>query len=181
MRKAVHIAIEVITWIVIGALALFLVYSVSCRITGKSVSLFGYQADVVQSESMEPNLYKDDLVIVKHVSEEEIAIKDVLVFRRDGKKYVHRLISYEDGLYTTQGDANDFSDKPITYEAIEGKVVSTVPKIGGVIQFFQSVYGIIITVAIIVAVFCFRKLYQILREDSDGEEGSSRGDNHEEA
>ena len=181
MRKAVHITIEVITWIVIGLLALFLVYSVSCRIAGKSVRIFGYQADVVQSESMEPNLYKDDLVIVKHVSAEELELRDILVFRRDGKKYVHRLISYGDGLYTTQGDANEFSDKPITYEEIEGKVVSTLPKIGGVIQFFQSVYGIIVIVAIIVAVFCFRKLYQILRDDSDGEEGSSRGDEHEEA
>lgn len=178
MRKALRITTEIFTWLVIVLLTLFLIYSVACRINGKSVRLFGVQADVVQSGSMEPTLYKYDLVFAKQVAEEEIHTGDILVFKRDGIKYVHRLISYENGVYVTQGDANNIADDPITFENIEGKVVSTWPKVGGAVQFFQSIYGIIVIVAVIVAVACIKKLIQILRKK--GADGSSKRDNHEE-
>ncbi|MCH5156511.1 MAG: signal peptidase I [Clostridiales bacterium] len=179
MRKAVRIITEIITWLLIAVLALFLVYSVYCRIKGESVRLFGIQADVVQSGSMEPTLYKYDLVFAKKVTEDEIQTGDILVFKRDGTKYVHRLISCDNGVYVTQGDANNISDEPITYADIEGKVVKTWAKVGVAVQFFQSIYGIILIVAVILAVVCFKRLVGILRKDK-GANGSSKRNNHEE-
>lgn len=178
MRKAVRITTEIITWLIIAVLTLFLIYSVTCRIKGESVRLFGLQADVVQSGSMEPTLYKYDLVFAKRVSEEAITPGDILVFKRDGIKYVHRLISCENGVYVTQGDANNIPDEPITFDNIEGKVVKSWAKFGGVVQFFQSIYGIILIVAVIVAVACLKKLIEILRKDK-GANGSSKRNNHE--
>ena len=137
------------------------------------------QADVVQSGSMEPTLYKNDLVFAKKVGEDELQTGDIVVFRRDGIKYVHRLISCENGVFITQGDANTIADAPITFDDIEGKVVATWAKIGGVVQFFQSIYGIILIVAIIVAVSCLKKIVQLLRNNS-GEAISSEKDNDEE-
>lgn len=179
MRKAFRITTEIITWLIIAVLALFLVYSVTCRIKGESVKLFGLQADVVQSGSMEPTLYKYDLVFAKQVSEDDIETGDILVFKRNGIKYVHRLVSHENGVYVTQGDANEIPDEPITFQDIEGKVVSTWAKVGVVVQFFQSIYGIILIVAIILAVACFKRLVGMLRKDK-GAKGSPKRDNHEE-
>ena len=118
MRKALRITTEILTWLIIAVLALFLIYSVACRLNGESVRLFGLQADVVQSGSMEPTLYKNDLVFAKRVSEDEIQTGDILVFKRNGIKYVHRLVSCENGIYVTQGDANNIADEPITYADI---------------------------------------------------------------
>ena len=161
MRRAVRITTKIFTWLFIAVLTFFFIYSVVCRIKGESVRLFGLQADVVQSGSMEPTMYKNDLVFAKQVSEDEIEAGDIIVYKRNGVKYVHRLILCENGIFVTQGDANTVEDEPITYKDIEGKVVATWSKIGGVLQYFQSVYGIIITVATIVAVVCLKKLIQI--------------------
>lgn len=160
MRKAARITIDVITWIIIAVLALFLVYSLICRIKGESVRLFGLQADVVQSGSMEPTLYKNDLVFAKQVREDEIQQDDIIVFKRNGIKYVHRVISCENGVIITQGDANNLADDPITFADVEGKVVTVWAKVGGVVQFFQSAYGILIIATVIIAISCFSILFK---------------------
>ena len=173
MRKAGKIVSEIVSWLIIAVLVLFLAYSVVCRIKGESVRLFGVQADVVQSGSMEPTLYKYDLVFAKQVGEDEIHKDDIVVYKRNGIKYVHRVISCENGVFVTQGDANDIPDEPITFADIEGKVVKTWAKVGGVVQFFQSIYGVIVIVTTIVGVSCVRKLIKISRKDS-GEGDSAR-------
>ncbi len=177
MRKALHILSEILIWTVIAVLALFLIYSIACRIKGESVRLFGLQADVVQSGSMEPTLYKNDLVFAKQVGEEELEIGDILVYKRGGVKYVHRLIEIDGESFVTQGDANNVADDPVSFSEIEGKVVATWKSVGGAVQFFQSVYGIIVLIAIIAAVFCFKKAIRILRTKKADD--SSKGDGYE--
>ena len=174
MRKALKITLDILAWLLIAVLALFLVYSVVCRVKGESVRLFGVQADVVQSGSMEPTLYKYDLVFAKRVSENEIQKDDIVVYKRNGVKYVHRVVSCENGAYVTQGDANNVPDEPITYADIEGKVVKSWSKIGGVVQFFQSIYGIIVIVAVIVAVACIKTLVKVLRKDKGDDQSPEK-------
>lgn len=174
MRKALKITLDILAWLLIAVLALFLVYSVVCRVKGESVRLFGLQADVVQSGSMEPTLYKYDLVFAKRVSENEIQEDDIVVYKRNGIKYVHRVVSCENGVYVTQGDANNIPDEPITYANIEGKVVKSWSKIGGVVQFFQSIYGIIVIVAVIVAVACIKTLVKVLRKDKGDDQSPEK-------
>ncbi len=175
MRKAGRIATAIIGWVIVAVLSLFLIYSLTCRIKGESVRLFGLQADVVQSDSMEPALYKNDLIFAKRVSEGELKKDDIVVYKRNGIKYVHRLIALEGETLITQGDKNSAADDPITFENVEGKVVATFAKVGGVINFFQTGYGIISVLAVIAAIFCIKTLISMMRKEKkiDGAYGAA--------
>jgi hypothetical protein len=95
-------------------------------------TLFGYGFSVVLSESMEPALSVDDIVVVRKTR--EVAVGDIVVYERDGGLIVHRVVSVDGDTLITQGDANDVADKPIDISAVKGKMVRSVPAVGGVIR-----------------------------------------------
>ena len=79
--------------------------------------LFKHQAIVIASGSMEPCLYRGDVVIVEKLNSEEIKdlnTDDILVFRRDNKIVVHRIYkkyeSSKEVFFETKGDNNDNPD-----------------------------------------------------------------------
>ncbi len=79
--------------------------------------LFRHQAIVIASGSMEPNLYRGDVVIVKKLKIDEIRdlnVDDILVFKRENKIVVHRIYKKYDSnkevFFETKGDNNDNPD-----------------------------------------------------------------------
>ncbi len=131
---------ETVTYVIIG---LVLAYAIN---TG-----LGYALDTdkpvmaVVSNSMDPTLKKGDLVVVRGVSPEDIAIGDVIVYHNplQGVAVVHRVIDIKrDGdelIFYTKGDnnrTNRLSDQeagiapPIREYWVKGKVVITIPKLG---------------------------------------------------
>lgn len=78
---------------------------------------FKYQAIVVATGSMSPNINKGDVVVVKKLSDNEIRnlkIGDILVFNRENKIVVHRIYKiYSSGdeiFFKTKGDNNNAPD-----------------------------------------------------------------------
>lgn len=78
---------------------------------------FKYQAIVVATGSMSPNINKGDIVVVKKLSDNEIRnlkIGDILVFNRENKIVVHRIYKiYSSGdeiFFKTKGDNNNAPD-----------------------------------------------------------------------
>lgn len=78
---------------------------------------FKYQAIVVATGSMSPNINKGDVVVVKRLSDNEIRnlkIGDILVFNRENKIVVHRIYKiYSSGdeiFFKTKGDNNNAPD-----------------------------------------------------------------------
>ena len=94
-----------------------------------------YNAFIIVSESMEPNIKVGDIILEKKVNEEELDKEDIITYKQDGKNITHRIVNIEviDNItvYTTKGDNNKIEDeKKIVYADIRGKVVAKISFIG---------------------------------------------------
>ena len=94
-----------------------------------------YNAFIIVSESMEPNIKVGDIILEKKVNEEELNKEDIITYKQDGKNITHRIVNIEviDNItvYTTKGDNNKIEDeKKILYADIRGKVVAKISFIG---------------------------------------------------
>ena len=85
----------------------------------------------VVSGSMEPVLYRGDLIIL--VAPNDLKVKDVVIYQRPdiSETIIHRIIEEKDGGYIIKGDNNQVADPGIVKkEQIIGKVVYAVPLLG---------------------------------------------------
>lgn len=87
--------------------------------------------------SFQDGFEKGDLIILKSVNFQEIAVGDVIVFWNPNSEsnWVHRVAKIENGQILTKGDANPSTDQPnaappITPEEVRGKVILVIPKLG---------------------------------------------------
>ena len=73
-----------------------------------------YNAFIIVSESMEPNIKVGDIILEKKVNEEELNKEDIITYKQDGKNITHRIVNIEviDNItvYTTKGDNNKIED-----------------------------------------------------------------------
>lgn len=106
---------------------------------------FGYGSAVVLSGSMEPELSKGDLIIVKE--DTEYSIGDVVVFQDGDILVVHRIIAVEEETVTTQGDANNTPDAPVNRTQIKGKVTDGIPHVGTFVNLLKTPFGTILVIA----------------------------------
>ncbi|MBR7042215.1 MAG: signal peptidase I, partial [Bacilli bacterium] len=117
-----------------------------------------FNAYVVLSGSMVPNIMIKDVVVTKKIPEEELEVGDIITFispdqRFGGISVTHRIIDkiYDDEAgvykYRTQGDANNVADSvPVPNANILGKVILKIPKLGYIQDILSSKGGLIILV-----------------------------------
>ena len=117
---------------------------------------FGIQINAVATGSMEPDLPVGSLIFVKSVNYEDIAIGDDITFAKgDGSVLVtHRVIdkSEQKKTLTTQGIANNVADSPISYNDVIGKVFFSIPFIGYIVLFINTLMGKIACIFIVIAI-----------------------------
>ena len=132
---------------------------------------------VVTSESMEPTIYKGDLLIIQARAQEDIHLLDIVVYQdtsyHPGGPIVHRIIQIEeiDGVtyYTTRGDNNSGDDPGVrTYEEIVGVVITTIPWVGNISLFLRTPSGIAVMAVIFIAILILPELFS--KDDEDEEE-----------
>lgn len=89
-----------------------------------SIKPFGLEVLIVKSNSMNPIIYKDDIVVIKKQDEYEIG--DIISYKDvQGNTITHRIIEKNEDVYCTKGDNNNTKDDiPIHIENIQGKVIS---------------------------------------------------------
>ena len=116
----------------------------------KNPSIFGYQAFIIASGSMEPKLNIGDMVVIKKVKKEQIKKGDIITFLEEGKEntVTHRIndIINQDGetKYQTKGDNNNAIDSYLVpYENIQGVYKFKIGKIGIAILNSQNIVAII--------------------------------------
>lgn len=135
------------------------VYLLNARnIAGNQLPMpFGIGAAVVQSGSMEPTLYKGDLLLVK--AQSDYSAGDIVVYQSAGILVVHRIIEIDGTTVTTQGDANNAPDEPFDAGCIKGSVVGRIPGVGYVIDFLKTPLGILLLVgcAVLLVELSFRR------------------------
>lgn len=79
--------------------------------------LFKYKSIVIASGSMEPVIYRGDMVVVRKLNDknkDNLEIGDIIVFNMDNKTVIHRIVSIiksgNDIFYKTKGDNNNVVD-----------------------------------------------------------------------
>ena len=109
--------------------------------------LFGYNAYVVVSGSMEPTIPVGSLVYAHETDPSTLNEGDVIVFinpERGTTPITHRVMSNDTASQTivTKGDANEREDmNPATYDNVIGKVMYHMPRVGFAASFMTSALG----------------------------------------
>ena len=121
----------------------------------KVPSLFGYKFFIVLSGSMEPEIYKGDLVIVKNTDSNTLKENDIIAFRdKDGYVVTHRIveINYDDGKkFITKGDNNNVNDADsVALESVEGIYTSKIGGLGNVLVVMQEPVTIVVVISVII-------------------------------
>lgn len=117
--------------------------------------VFGFQIYTVTTGSMDPAIPVGSMVYVKYIEPDLVKEGDVIVFYGQGEEsslITHRVVSNSPvmGEFITKGDANDQNDRaPVLYMNYVGKVVKSVPKMGGLAQTITTGYGKIFLFCII--------------------------------
>ena len=107
-------------WNVLTVIAIIVLASmiISKAVTGWS-SVFSYRVFYIMSESMEPVISENGIVVGKTVpKDEKLKIGNIYAYKRDGmlgqEIVIHRLIAItEDGRYRFQGDNNELPDEAL--------------------------------------------------------------------
>lgn len=122
------------------------------------VRLLGLTPYTVLSGSMEPAYHVGSVIYVKSVDPQTLKLKDPVTFYLTDKTIAtHRIVEVIDAgtpqlSFRTKGDANDTIDGVIPASAVIGKPVFTVPCLGYVSVFLQSMPGLICLISSAAAV-----------------------------
>lgn len=146
--------------LLIGGTLLLYVADIKIRAAKGDYSAPVFNAYVVLSGSMLPEIAIKDIVVTKKVPAEELEIGDIITFispdtRYGGISITHRILdkSYDESLgsytYRTKGDNNNVADMALVpNNNILGKVILKIPKLGYIQDLLSSKGGLIIIVLI---------------------------------
>ena len=99
---------------------------------------------VIASGSMEPNIPKGSIIMVRSVPQDKISVGDAITYFASDMATVvtHRVVDiYDKGetyYYTTRGDDNNSDDAPSGYDRVIGRVVFSVPATNFFISAFNN-------------------------------------------
>lgn len=122
-----------LAWAFVAVIGLLLV--------GFNTGLFGVQPTLIASNSMSPKFWVGDIVVTQKTAPADIQIGDVIRYRDGSRSIVHRVVEVQRSggmsVFITRGDANDADDPPVVEQALQGKVVMVIPKLGWVSIFIR--------------------------------------------
>ena len=171
-KKAGTVVISVLLWVIILIAALYSITVLANKDGNNVASVAGFTPLVVQSDSMEPTFCKDDMIIIRKCDTQKLEEGDIITFHTviDNKLALntHRIVKieeYENGYrsFTTRGDNNPADDTHILAEGdIVGKHVTTIPKLGKLMNFLSSSAGFLIVIVIPMFIFFVYQLYHLI-------------------
>jgi signal peptidase I len=116
------------------SLVTFFIFIILCQ-----VGLLPFRFVYLFTGSMEPTYQPGDLAVVYEQNNMLVKPGDVILFTSAVGPTIHRVVSIENGLITTKGDANNAADlEKIT--TVEGKVLFMIPKLGYGIDFIKNLF-----------------------------------------
>lgn len=122
----------------------------------------------VSTGSMEPAIPAGSLVVVKNVPESSLQIGDVITYasmQDPNVTITHRIVSKDAASsgFVTKGDANNKDDGVVASTRIVGKVVTTAPLLGGIINFMRTIPGLLMMVYVPALILIGSELKQMIR------------------
>lgn len=170
LKKGLHIAVNVILWVLIIIIAFFAIVTFSRKGSGNVMHIFGYTPMTVLSDSMSPTFHKDDLILVRQdggIYQEGDIISFWTVIDNQRVINTHRIVSvYNEGgvvQYTTRGDANQTNDQYLVASGdVIGRYVLSVPLLGSVLAFLSTGTGFLIVIVLPILAFFLYQLYRFI-------------------
>ena len=125
---------------------------------GETPTFLGIKTFTIISNSMNPKINIDDIVIIKEVPEKELKVDDIITFNSNSGTITHRITGIQENgrnrIYITKGDSNSISDvERISYDQIEGKYVGKIPRAGKILGFLKNKY--VFGGVLILLIICF--------------------------
>ena len=124
----------------------------------ENTHIFGIYMFNIVSESMEPTLKINDVVVVKKCEATQLQKGDIITFQQDGRTISHRILDITKDKniikFRTKGDNNEIPDSDLVPESqVYGKVVFSIKKIGNIISYIQNIRGLINIVFFVIIVY----------------------------
>lgn len=144
-------ALSLFTALLVVICIVSIVFSLISKSNG--ISIGPYRFVVVLTSSMEPSLATGSLALVKSTPEDELKVGDIITYNPlegDNVLVSHRIISIDDDQITTMGDNNNTPDRPLSYDAVIGKVLFAIPILGYLIDYLKTPIGIVTFVAVVI-------------------------------
>ncbi len=95
-----------------------------CRLAIEVLQRFGEIRLRVTGSSMLPALWPGDVLTIERVEVSEVCPQDLVLFARDNRLFVHRLLALSSTGVLTGGDALSAPDPPVSGEELLGRVIS---------------------------------------------------------
>lgn len=116
-----------------------------------------YMFNIV-SESMEPTLEINDVVVVQRCKPASLKEGDIITFQQEERTISHRIIDItnekETIKFKTKGDNNEIADPDLVKETqVYGKVLFSIKKIGKAVNYIQNARGFLNVAIFVVIVF----------------------------
>lgn len=124
----------------------------------ENTHIFGIYMFNIVSESMEPTLEVNDVVVVKKCESLQLQKGDIITFQQDGRTISHRILDITKDKniikFRTKGDNNEIPDSDLIPESqVYGKVLFSIRKIGKIISYIQNIRGLINIVFFVIIVY----------------------------
>ncbi|MGN0454613.1 MAG: signal peptidase I [Ruminococcus sp.] len=168
--------------VILILLVVLIAFIMFMRISGKTPNIAGYMVFRVSTGSMEPDLMVGDVILSKSVDNpEDLKIGDVVTYQGIVGNYKDKLITheivqepyYDNGTcyVVTQGIANYESDPPVPTENIVGIMVTKIPFINNIYNFFITPWGLLTAILLILLAFSgeFYNIYKMSRQKEDAD------------
>jgi|SRR5690554_21127 len=131
-----------------------------------TINLIGFKTFRVISDSMAPDIRKNDLAIVKKIDADDVLeVEDIIAFNVNGKLVLHEIVEILENNITTKGKANETNDAPITYDDVVGIYVLRIPLIG---ILFSSIYLWVVLLLVILGYYIIIILIKEIKKSSGG-------------
>ena len=150
-----------IIWYGVIGLFIFVFANVMyAKMNNQVPNVFGYSVMQIISYSMEPEIKKDEYILVKKVDISDIEEHDIITFYSTdptiyGRINTHRVVrrnETNDG-FVTKGDNNLIEDKyDVLDENVIGRYVTTLGVLTVVLNFFQT--NSMLVLILLVQIFC---------------------------
>lgn len=157
MKKACNVVKNVIFIIVVIIISFGIIGNLSSKNSNIN-NIVKFSNYVIVTGSMEPSISPGDFVTVLRVPLDKLKIDDVITYKdEENSNVTHQIINIEGDTIITQGTANNVSDKPISYNQVQGKYMFKISKIGYLMAFLSSTSGLIL-VGGLFAIYIFWEL-----------------------
>ena len=124
----------------------------------------GIETYIVRSGSMEPSIMTGSICFIDtRFDYTDIKEDDVIAFERGKIKVTHRVIKVTKEGFITKGDNNTISDGlTTTKDNYIGKNICSIPWVGYIIAFLQTIKGKIISVTLMILILLLREILNSL-------------------